>query len=101
MSRYKDMTQIIDPAQKDLEQLMAAYRLTFKSNTGMRVLGDLLIKLRFFEKVDPDRPEDVARHNLAIEILAMCEIIKTDKHGSFVTNAEKLVMKLFTADAED
>ena len=50
--------------------LIQKYRNVFSGLEGQDVLEDLLYSLRYGRRIET--PEDMSRHNAAVEILAMC-----------------------------
>lgn len=80
--------------EEKIKAAEALYRSVFASHNGLSVLSDILFKLCFMEKIEDEA--GIARHNLAIEILAMCGIIKPDESGLHVGNMDELVGKLLS-----
>jgi len=57
-------------------QLAARYRALFGSAVGVEVLTDMLVRLDFFSTLET--PEAVARHNYAMELLAIIGVLQVD-----------------------
>ena len=76
---------------REKEAISAKFRSLFGSAPGMEVLAHLLDMLRFFEPIEDDG--DIARHNLAIELLRWTKVITRNKPGA-VSNVEQLTKQL-------
>jgi len=70
----------------NLAELNGLYRSVFDSERGRMVLLDVLNDCGFFSLADIDKPEDLARLNVARRILGKCGIWET-VHAKDITNA--------------
>jgi len=61
----------------NLAELNGLYRSVFDSERGRMVLLDVLNDCGFFSLADIDKPEDLARLNVARRILGKCGIWET------------------------
>lgn len=48
---------------------MKEYRAVFTTESGKKVLKDILIRLKVFETINPVKVEDIALHNFGIFLL--------------------------------
>lgn len=48
---------------------MKEYRAVFTTESGKKVLKDILIRLKVFETINPTKVEDIALHNFGIFLL--------------------------------
>ena len=77
------------------DDMKARYKLIFQSQVGTYVLANLLWAYGLFNILDAGDPEQIARHNAAIELLGLVGILRPDSDGKLSqTDMEKIVEAL-------
>lgn len=70
-----------------MDKITENYRAVFGTETGQKVLADILDSLNYFSAVEP-AADNLILHNKAKEILAKCGILEE-------RNKEKIIGELF------
>lgn len=57
---------------------MKEYRAVFTTESGKKVLKDILIRLKVFETINPVKVEDIALHNFGMFLLYQVGVINDE-----------------------
>lgn len=71
----------------------ATFRSVMCSHGGLEVLGQQIQLLGLFDHIPANDPEAVARHNIAIDILDLCSVLRRNDRGE-VLNMGELVRRI-------
>ena len=74
-----------ESATDDEKRLQKLYRNVFSSPEGKVVFADMLFRLCFFGRLDPDNPKQVALHNFAEELLTIIGAWRPENFQDIVT----------------
>ncbi len=79
--------------QIEKQRMESTFRDVLGKDFGVDVLAYLLDQYHFFEEIETE--EQIARHNMGIELLRCCKILKLNEYG-INGNTKDIVMRLLT-----